>query len=379
MMFNPIDFTGTTADLDQVVASVIENAGVTPRYRMMPDHKRGAYNEPLYTTYFWIGNRDATTVTVITTGLHGAEGKIGSLFVTDLLTRRSAYEQLLNRDHALLVIVNLSPWSASFGSRFTEDGSDTNRLFGRQPATSETLPPYYAEVDEVLNVPKLTARAALRSICTLLWYRYRHQDGLARMQTIIAEGQVHDPKRLLYVGTGESWTNATVREIIRTELRMAKHVIHVDIHTALGWWGTCLKVVIDHPNSQRYARAAKLFGVRGLISTKVPNRYTRSDKGTIELAFYEELASWQTYTGVCVEIGTLPLNIVVMAMWLRVCVLNTLKSDPEFYDRNDPWSRELVRHAFAPRNKQWRRNALAHLHTLLRNIIRGVNDGVLAQ
>ena len=373
------EFTGTPLELDQALQRKLDDSSIAAEHRNFTEDRnlRGALNEELYATYFWLGNPQAPTRIVITTGLHGAEREIGTLFILDLLRLKRRYEEQLGRECAILVIDNLSPWATSYNTRFTQHGFDPNRTNGPKPAETNQLPKRYQDIDELINIPKLTTGAALKTILGLWWYKYVHpQGGQANFERIIAEGQSHDPERMLYVASGECWPNTTLRQILKTELQGCKHVIHIDIHTALGWWSECLKVVIDHPSSDRFTRAVQLFGARRLLSTKVPNGYTQSDRGTIEQIFYDVLEPEQLYTGVCAEVGTWPINFVVPAMWLRDRVVRTRETNPEFFKRNDAWSRKVVKLAFAPQNKLWRHLAIANLHNLTQRTIRVARVGI---
>lgn len=378
----------TVPTLDAALLQALEHAGVPVTVWSHTDAEGlvGANDEELCIYSAFIGNKaKVKTVIVITTGIHGAERELGTMFLIYLLKHPAALRSFLGDEIGLLIIDNVNAWGASFVSRFNESGQDVNRIC--QPWRDiEPSAHYTPAIHRAINPPMFNTRYLLRTAGHLLSMHVR-PSGHAKLKDIIARGQDFDPDGLIHTTGGDMcFAVQTVKQILidcLLQCPLCEDVVHLDVHTALGPWAELVLVSIDLPWSQAFKRAQRVFG-DALESTKAPDSLTRSDKGVVEHLFRRALAEFKRatgrrvrYTGVCVEVGTYFLAFVVGSMWVRAHALRLRHADPDMFARNDDWTRELARMAFSPQSVYWRRQGIRRLHTFFHLVVKNIHGGAL--
>ena len=152
--------------------------------------------------------------------------------------------------------------------RVTEDNVDLNRNFRDHSVPYPDNPAYEKLADDIAPV-SISFWAEVASWSRLLWFRATA--GHAASQAAVSRGQYSHPQGLFYGGTSSTWSNMTVRSIIRRYLTRADRVIVVDIHTGLGKYGSA-EVILNVPDdSPEYQRAVAIWG-RELTKTTVTGK-----------------------------------------------------------------------------------------------------------
>lgn len=329
---------------------------------------RGLNDEFLATKVTVIGNPDAQHRIWITTGLHGVERLAGTAFCCWLMENREEIEKLLGLHICIIIIDDLVPWGASHYSRFTHEGIDVNRNFRHDFPKKPQLPRWYREVDNDLNPDALTLVSEIGKIRRL--FKFQKDKGDEAVQEIARDGQGVDGRKMFFFGSEPTWTNSTLREIIRNySVNRPGHDVHVDIHSGLGpsiAKSNPLLITIYEPGSDEQRRAQKFFG-ENIFSTHEQNKYTSSGVGTIENAFFDELPNGRIYTGVCAELGTIDIALVMMGLRWRHCTLN----NKNWWHRqpHERWTRYFISMAFFKATNGWRKRVNPCLYEILERVI----------
>jgi hypothetical protein len=297
----------------------------------------------LTTETAWLGPRRAERVLILMSGTHGVEGFCGSGLQVALLERGVARE--LERGLALLMIHALNPSGFAWIRRVTEGNIDLNRNFVDHSRPYPTNPGY-EELREAICPREWSAFARAAADAVLDAYSAAH--GAMALQAAISTGQFVDPEGLFYGGQAPTWSNRTLREILQSEARLARHVALVDFHSGLGPYGK--GEIIDNHLSHHagFQRVKDWFGDEA-TSTEDGSSSSAKVTGDVTIALDETLPQ-AAVTGLTLEFGTEPVHEMLDALradnWLH------------FHGSLDsPQGRKIkarLRQAFYPDRNDWR-------------------------
>lgn len=303
----------------------------------------GPRGEPLFMDAVFVGGGDAKRILVVISGTHGVEGFAGSGIQTGLL--QDGIASRLPAGLGLLMIHAMNPYGMAHLRRFTEDNVDLNRNF------RDHVEPYprnfsYEQLADVIAPQSLSFWSEVVSWSRLLWYRVTA--GQAASQAAVSGGQYSHPDGLFFGGTFATWSNTTVRSIVRRYLSSASQVVVVDVHTGLGAFGAA-EVILNVPeDSPEYHRALAIWGP-ALVKTTVTGQSVSAHlEASLKLAIPEMLPGAEV-TAVSLEFGTLPPMEVLKALraenWLH-----------HHGGMGHPKARELkgcLLRAFHPESEEW--------------------------
>ena len=301
----------------------------------------GPDGQLLYTDLALLGDPEAENFLVLISGTHGVEGFAGSALQVGLL--ESGIGKNLPSGTALLLIHAINPYGMAYLRRFNENNVDVNRNF-----RDHTLPPpqnhAYEQLARYIAPESMSLPSELEALARLLWFRLNA--GRAVTKAAISSGQYTHPSGLFFGGRSETWSNNTLTNIVHRYLQGAEEVVAIDIHTALGPFGTAQLLPNVDPESaeHRYARA---IWDQSLFLEITPSKSANSHLGATVKSAMERLLPETTVASVTLEFGTFPSLDVFLALraenWLhhhayyphprsdavRTCLLRTYYPDSE--------------------------------------------------
>ena len=180
------------------------------------------------------GNPSARKTLVISSGLHGVEGLFGSAVQLAMIEEYLANQQL-SSDLAIVMVHMLNPFGCAWYRRWNEENIDLNRNFLVGDEVYQGCPPAYSSLDSFLNPrssPSKLEPFLLKSLGLIGRY------GMSTLKSTLPVGQYDFPKGLFFGGNEPSQTQKILTTHIRTWLGAAQQVIHLDLHSGLGKWGT---------------------------------------------------------------------------------------------------------------------------------------------
>ena len=258
--------------------------------------RKGAEGEEIATDVALLGPPDAASLFIVSSGTHGPEGFSGSACQLALLGDELA-ARAANRGIALLLIHAVNPFGFSHLSRTNEDNIDLNRNFND---FSQPYPPNdTSEQVHSLLVPESWPPSAddeARLAARMAELAGRRTPG-------VSSGQAMHPDGLFYAGTAPSWSNRTIRAILRRHGAGRRHVAWIDVHTGLGPRGHGEKIFGRH-SAQTQARALSWWGRDLIVSTMTESVSPRTE-GHITGCAPQECAD-AAITPMTLEYGTLP-------------------------------------------------------------------------
>lgn len=281
--------------------------------------RKGRDGETLALDVALAGKPDAANLLIVSSGCHGVEGYCGSGVQVHALHDGEWQELVSRKDVALLYIHALNPYGFSHIRRVTQENVDLNRNFSdyTQPLPVNEA---YRELHALLlpaGWPPDADNAA-----AIAGYLQRH--GMGRFQTAVTQGQHEFPDGLFFGGTAPTWSNQTLRKVLRLYAGRARRLGWIDLHTGLGPSGLGERIFACKDDAAALRRARQWWSGDG--DTPITSIYDGSSSSAVVTglmwnAVYEECPQAE-YTAIALEFGTLPLPQMIEALraeqWLQL-------------------------------------------------------------
>ena len=333
------------------------------------DSAEGPNGEPLTTTAVSIGEDDAKTSIVISSGIHGVENHYWSKWMRTWLTEAAALCQN-NKNLRFVLAHGLNPFGAAYSLRSDAENIDPNRNFvdfRNLPSTSENYKALAASFSPTdLNAPTLAWSWGKLLKFGLITH------SIADFEQALCEGQYDFADGLYYGGREPSQTRKTWDAIVTEHVLPSapESIWHIDLHTSVGPRGKMQLLVNAEPGGPVTQRVEA-------VNFPHPVRATSSALATLSGDITDYWPSFDLpkeciVTPFAVEIGTVSTPLEILhAMMLR----NTL-----FVRYNDrhPKAEKIVKkmeRVFAPEDNKWRTSADREATALWKAFIRHVAPG----
>jgi Protein of unknown function (DUF2817) len=264
------------------------------------------------------GDPVAERLLIVSSACHGVEGHCGSGVQVFAAHDAEWREHARAAGVAVLYIHALNPHGFSWMRRVTHENVDLNRNFhdfSRPLSANEA----YAELHALLlpdQWPPGPGNAAAIGA-------YIQTHGLTRFQAAVSQGQHAFADGLFYGGVEATWSNRTLREVLRRHGGHARHLAWIDLHTGLGESGLGERIFASRDDAVALARARRWWDGGGQTPvTSIHDGSSTSSPltGLMWNVAYEECPQAQ-YTGIAMEYGTVPIKEVIDALrgdhWLQ--------------------------------------------------------------
>jgi hypothetical protein len=315
------------------------------------------------------GAPGAQRLLIVSSACHGVEGHCGSGVQVAAFHDSEWLAHARQSGVAVLYIHALNPHGFSHGRRVTHENVDLNRNFQR---FTHPLPdnPGYRELHELLLPPHWPPAADNEQALV----RWMSDHGLARYQAAVSQGQHSHADGLFFGGTSPTWSNQTLRQVLRHHGAGARHIAWVDLHTGLGPCGVGERIWAGRDDPQAIARARRWWDNGG--STPVTSIYDGSSTsalltGLMWSAIHDECPQ-ATYTGMALEYGTVPLLEVIQALradhWLHRQHLRAQAVDTGLAAA----IRQQMRDAFYVATPEWQAQVVAQARQGLFQAVNGL-------
>ncbi|MEO8153725.1 MAG: M14 family metallopeptidase [Rhizobacter sp.] len=308
---------------------------------------RGRDGETLAMDVVRDGPPDAQRVLLISSGCHGVEGFCGSGIQIALLNDVAWRAQANEAGVAVVYIHALNPYGFSWWRRTTHENIDLNRNFQNfhQPLPAN---PGYDEIARLL-VPT-TWPPRWRDQLAMLGFVLRR--GVRAMQAAVSTGQYDHPQGLFYGGRSPSWSQVTLRHVLREQGSRAERLAWIDLHTGLGRSGVGERIYAGPDQVATLARARDWWGPK-LTSIYDGSSTSAPITGMIWSAASEECPQAE-YTGIALEYGTRPLVQTLSALRAD----QWLENHPEHLAARGPKIKQQIRDAFYTDTDAWKRSVV---------------------
>ena len=277
--------------------------------------RKGAKGEQLAMDSVLLGPADAGSLLIVTSGTHGVEGFCGSGCQRALLGDDELLKRIDAGRVAVLLVHALNPYGFSHLRRANEDNIDLNRNF-LDFAQARPKNAGYAELHELLLPAEWPPAGANRAGLLASRERMGHRE----FQAAVSAGQDSHPDGLFYSGQSPSWSNRTLRELVRRHGAGRRSIGWIDIHTGLGPSGHGEKIFAGRNAAADLARTRAWYGA-DVMSYYDGKSASAEVSGTAALCAYEECPGAEI-SCMGLEFGTLPFEAVLHALrgahWLEI-------------------------------------------------------------
>jgi hypothetical protein len=328
----------------------VNRAGLSLGSHLHPE--LGHAGETLAMDVARFGRPDAQRLLIVSSGCHGVEGYCGSAIQIAALQNAQWLDEAAQAGVAVLFIHAINPYGFSHTRRVTQENVDLNRNFQNFAAP---LPDSsaYEEVHPLLLPthwpPDATCEAALEDFIVTR--------GIKALQAAVTGGQYTVPDGLFYGGTAPTWSNTTLRTVLRQHGSEAMHLAWIDMHTGLGPCGHGERGFAGKAGDMATReRANQWWGGNGTTPLMIlddGSSVSAPLTGLMWGAVYDECPQAQI-TSMAIEFGTQPLLQVLQALraeqWLQTHPLAPrtqaaqIKRDlrDAFYVDTDDWKHRIL-------------------------------------
>ena len=201
------------------------------------------------------GPANAERLLIVSSACHGVEGFCGSGVQVFAAHDAEWREHAKRAGVSVLYIHALNPHGFSFERRVTQENVDLNRNFQN---FSQPLPvnAAYPEVHPLLlpiEWPPTPQNVAATDA-------YGAEHGAQACQAVVSQGQYAFADGLFFGGTVPTWSNTTLRRVLREHGRSARQIAWIDLHTGLGPSGLGERIFAGRDDATALARARAWWG-----------------------------------------------------------------------------------------------------------------------
>ena len=257
-------------EYDEVRAHLLETADKLKNqesemdfYSYTIDKKDGLYID----TFYLPSRSEQKNLIVLTTGVHGSEGYIGSVMLD--VFWQEIYPDLNRENTGVLVLANVNPYGMKYHRRYNENNVDLNRNFILDWNSFDiTVNKDYPKVDKFLGPQKKMGNA--------LWHEVGFygsmvkevvSNGVDAVSNALLGGQYEYPEGVYYGGDGDEQSTAFVKNVFQWTLEESNYenVVHIDVHSG---YGPRYNMVIFNSvyETMNEAETKALFGYDNVIS-----------------------------------------------------------------------------------------------------------------
>lgn len=297
-----------------------------------------------------LGESAVEHLVIVTSGVHGVEGALGSALQSEALKRLETSG--LPNGVGVVMVHAVNPWGMQHLRRVDDSNVDINRnmlLGGERPPTH----PGYAELDHLIN-PTGAPRAADNSrfwlAAALQLLRHRGGKDLA---AAIANGQRTHPEGLFFGGHAPTACSRQLQRLLTELLDEAPRVTHLDVHSGLG--PTAQLSLIGSSNQYDPADA------KARVEHEFQHRYIPDDASSNPYEAQGSLSRWYHRTAVntpyqylCLEFGTVNAVRILSALRRE----NHAHHHSERNSRHYLAAKSALLEAFSPSSRRWRQQCL---------------------
>lgn len=319
-------------------------------------------SDGLYIDTFYLPSTAAqTNLIVLTTGVHGIEGYIGSVMLDVFFA--DIYPSLNRENTGVLVVANVNPYGMKYMRRYNENNVDLNRNFildwdSFDLSTNKDYP----KVDTFLGPTEKIGNALWHEVGFYLSLgKTAITDGAVTISDALLGGQYEYPQGVYYGGTGDEASTTYLKQVFQGCLEgKYKNIIHVDIHSG---YGPRYNMVIFNSvfETMNEAQSREAFDYDYIIAYDSESFYaTTGDTTDYFYRLAESMDTDKVLFSTCFEFGTIGDSFFDTILSLKYTVDENRN---HWYPTGNDTSAEIVHQnyleLFYPTETAWREKAVA--------------------
>ncbi|MBR4982914.1 MAG: DUF2817 domain-containing protein [Lachnospiraceae bacterium] len=347
----------------------LKNQGIeTDLYSHAIDVEEDLYIDTIYLP----SSTEQKNLVVLTTGVHGIEGYIGSVMLD--VFWQEIYPDLNKENTGVLVIANVNPYGMKHHRRYNENNVDLNRNFIIDwEAFDTTVNKDYPKVDQFLGPQKKMGNA--------LWHEagfYASMvkevvaNGADSISNALLGGQYEYPQGVYYGGAGDEQSTTYVKDVFEWTLGESQYenVVHIDVHSG---YGPRYNMVIFNSvyETMNEAETKALFGYDNVISYDSESFYaTTGDTTDFYYRLKEQMGAETALFSTCFEFGTIGDSFLDSIISMKY----TIEENQDYwYPTTDKVMNAIVRERyqelFYPTEMEWREKTVADFAAAAKGVL----------
>lgn len=319
-------------------------------------------NDDLYIDNIYLPSKNENkNLIVLTTGVHGMEGYIGSVMLDVFF--EEIYPTIDTDTTGVLVVANVNPYGMKYMRRYNENNVDLNRNFILDWNSFDlTSNKDYPEVKEFLQPEGKIGNA--------FWHEAEFYASLAKealtkgadkVSDALLTGQYEYAQGVYYGGTGDEVSTTYLKGVFNDCLEGEyENIVHIDIHSG---YGPRYNMVIFNSiyETMNEAETQEAFNYEYVISYDSESFYATT--GDTTDYFYRLAESKNTdkdLFSTCFEFGTIGDSFIDSILSLKYTVDENRQ---HWYPSNNKITSEVVKEnykeLFYPTETKWREKTVA--------------------
>ena len=263
--------------------------------------------DDLYIDSFYLPSQgEKTNLVVLTTGVHGMEGYIGSVMLDVFF--EEIYPTLDQENTGVLVVANVNPYGMKYYRRYNENNVDLNRNFILDWETFDLASnKEYPKVDSFLQPTGKMGNGLWHEVGFYLSLgKTAITDGAGTISDALLTGQYEYPQGVYYGGNGDEASTAYLKDVFGQCLDSTyENIVHIDIHSG---YGPRYNMVIFNSvyETMTEAESQEAFGYDYIIAHDSESFYaTTGDTTDFFYRLAEQKQADAELFSTCFEFGTI--------------------------------------------------------------------------
>ena len=333
--------------------SALRESGITVE---VSEYAVDASDELYIDNIYLPSSKEHKNLVVLTTGVHGMEGYIGSVMLDVFF--EEIYPSLDTDTTGVLVVANVNPYGMKYMRRYNENNVDLNRNFIIDWEDFDlSSNKDYPEVKEFLQPEGEIGNALWHEVGFYLSLaKEAVAKGTDKVSDALLTGQYEYPQGVYYGGNGDEISTAYLKGVFAGCLDGEyENIVHIDIHSG---YGPRYNMVIFNSvyETMTEAETKKAFGYDYVISHDSESFYaTTGDTTDFFYRLAERKNTQKELFSTCFEFGTIGDGFVDSILSLKYTVDENRQ---HWYPTENKVAAEVVREnyneLFYPTETQWR-------------------------
>lgn len=290
---------------------------------------------------------------VITTGLHGIEGYIGSavlqLFIDEYLPR------ITPEMTGILLIHSLNPWGMDQWKRVNSNNVDLNRNF----ISGEFRSPQLENKDYPRLIPFLCPDRPMGSLMVEKWdfvvslIKTILRLGGSRLREAALMGQYDYPSGIYFGGQSLQEETKTMMKLYQDSFKGYQRIVHLDLHSGYGprYQMTVVTSPLDGRSALEIKRQYQLERVAGANPDEFYSMH--GDMNDWEYELVREKFPLASIFAANFEFGTYGNSFLAEARSLRITILKNQKDQFGSPEKTGVWVDREYRELYLPQESAW--------------------------
>jgi len=351
------EYEDVRAHLNETV-SILKDKGYNVELYSQPINA----DDDLYIDNIYIpSNEEQTNLIVLTTGVHGIEGYIGSVMLD--VFWNEIYPDIDKDNTGVLVVANVNPYGMKYHRRYNENNVDLNRNFILDwDSFDMTVNKDYPKVDTFLGPQK--------EMGNILWHEAGFygslvkeviQDGADVISNALLGGQYEYAEGVYYGGAGDEASTTYLKDTFKQTLESGyKNIVHIDIHSG---YGPRYNMVIFNSvfDTMTEEESIEMFNYGNIIAIDSEAFYpTTGDTTDYYYRLREAMDNDTSLFSTCFEFGTIGDSFLDSIISMKYTIE---ENQNHWYPSNNSTTNEIIKERyqelFYPTEKEWREKTIA--------------------